>query len=65
MIKEYMSSFNYLSIAVMILFFTLFWYLVYQALKMGRHQSEVFSKLPIENDIEIPEKKNYGGNANG
>ena len=65
MIKEYVSNFSYLSIAVMVLFFTLFWYLVYQALRIGRQKSEEFSKIPIENDLEKSEIKKFGGNANG
>ena len=53
MIKEYLSSFNYLSIAVMVLFFTLFWFLVYQTLKIGRQKSEEFSNLPFKAESDF------------
>lgn len=65
MIKEYVSSFSYLSIAVMILFFTLFWFLVYQTLKIGRKKSEEFSNLPIEAESDFTVKMKSGGNSNG
>lgn len=65
MMKEYISNFSYLSIAVMMLFFTLFWFLVYQAMRMGRNSSEAFSKLPLESEAEITIESNKGRNSNG
>lgn len=65
MMKEYISNFSYLSIAVMVLFFILFWFLVYQTLKIGQKKSVEFSNLPIETDTDFSASKNQGGDSNG
>ena len=65
MIKEYVANFSYLSITVMILFFTLFWFLVYQTLKIGRQKSEEFSHLPIEAESNHTEEMIAKGISNG
>jgi hypothetical protein len=65
MIKEYISNFSYLSIAVMVLFFTLFWFLVYQAIRIGRQSSVAFSKLPLESETKMTIESNNGRNSNG
>lgn len=58
MIKEYLVNFSNLSVFVMILFFVVFLIVVYQALRIGKQKSEIYSKLPIESEADINENIN-------
>lgn len=58
MIKEYLVNFSNLSVFVMILFFVLFLIVVFQALRIGKKNSEIYSKLPIESEADFSKNMN-------
>lgn len=65
MIKEYLNNFSTLSVFVMILFFIVFLFVVFQALRMGKQQSEIYSKLPIEPEIDSNQNINKRSATDG
>lgn len=65
MIKEYLINFSTLSVFVMILFFIVFLFVVFQALRMGKQQSEIYSKLPIEPEIDSNQNINKRSATDG